>query len=93
MKNPEDISWLLANIKVLNNDGKRPTRRDIFRGCYDVWYCEQDMIDATEIPNRRLAEAKEQGLIEDFPNPRNENWLPHWKLTEAGEHYLNEHPY
>lgn len=93
MRNPEDVSWLLACIKVLTNDGKRTTRIDIFRGSYDVWGCEQDMMDAIEIPNRRLAEAKEQGLIEDFPDPRNEKWLPHWRLTDAGEAYLAEHPY
>jgi len=93
MKNPENISWLLMCIKVLTNDGKRTTRKDIFRGCYDVWSSEQDMKDAVEIPNLRLAEAKEQGFIKDFPDPKNDKWLPHWKLTQAGEAYLTEHPY
>ena len=91
MKNPDDINWLLARIKTMS--GTRTTRKDIFRGCYDVWSCEQDMMDAVEIPNRRLAEAKNLGLIEDFPDPRNEKWMPHWRLTEAGEAYLAEHLY
>ena len=63
--NPDDIEWLLKTIALLPRAPDYPptTQRNIFRGCYDCWLCEQDRIDAVEIPKRRLAEAEELGLI------------------------------
>jgi hypothetical protein len=81
----DEIFWLLMRVK----HERRPTRQNIFRGCYDVWSCEQDKIDSVEIPKLRLAEAESLGLI----CLEQHEWKPgkfveFYKLTNQGEEYL-----
>jgi hypothetical protein len=82
-----NIIWLLERIK----NESFPTRRNIFRGCYDVWCCEQDRIDAVKIPKQQLVEAESLGLIykkqHEWKPGKFEEWF---KLTPYGEQYLEE---
>jgi len=43
--------------------GDMPNRKNIWRGCYDVWYTEQDKIDAQTIPPRIMHELLVENLI------------------------------
>lgn len=40
-----------------------PTYRNIWAGCYDVWYDEKDRIAQREIPRYRTQQMIEKGLI------------------------------
>jgi hypothetical protein len=93
--NPGEVEWLLFKIQDLNQLFKkygvrRPIHQQIWAGSYDVWSCEQDKIDAIEIPKRRMREAEEAGLIKSEMKPYGKWQLPHWSLTEAGEAILKE---
>ena len=92
MQNPEEIIWLLKGIDIRTNLETGvirdvPTRRNIFRGCYDVWYCKQDEIDAVEIPKARLAEAMSLGLICGVGETYGETI---YGLTEKGKEILEK---
>jgi hypothetical protein len=80
--------WVLEKIESL--EGKSSGRKDIYRGSYDVWFCEQDQIDAFAMQEHQLTEAEKHGFIEQFPDPRNDKWACHWKLTESGKQLLSE---
>lgn len=92
--NPDEVEWLLLNIKYLDewsqtNPSHRPNRQNIWRGSYDVWTCEQDKIDAIEIPKRRMKEAEEAGLItseETLYRGKYKEIV--WKLTGLGRQRL-----
>lgn len=96
--NREDVKELLLNIKYLNeryNNGekRKPTHHSIWAGSYDVWSCEQDRIDAIEIPKARMKEAEEAGFIKnEIINTTYKNGKTFaetlWSLTELGEQYL-----
>jgi hypothetical protein len=43
--------------------GSMPDRKNIWRGCYDVWFTEQDRIDAQTIPPRIMQELLDTNLI------------------------------
>jgi len=80
---PDQI-WLLHRI-VWKTALGRPNQKNIFQGCYDVFYCEQDEIDAYEIPKRRLQEAEDLGLIERFSDKYTEKFNDSmWALTPKG---------
>jgi len=85
----EDTKWLLNRIQTLeekNSPGWWPTHRNIWMGCYDVWFCEQDRIDAINIPKARMEEAKAAGLIKT----RGKFNIPVWALTDLGKKLLKE---
>lgn len=82
----EDVYWMLKNISVL---GDKADRKTIFRGCYDVWFCEQDRIDSVEIPKQRLAAARDQGLIEEVDTGKKYP-AKIWRLTENGKKMLED---
>lgn len=92
----DDIKWLLERIQSLSNKSNPdtpshwPIHKNIWRGSYDVWSCDQDRIDAVEIPNARMREAEETGLIESKLVQWKKWDFTVWSLTEKGEQVLSE---
>lgn len=94
-----DNIFILSKIKRLENQQtgvKNPhyrwaTHRNIWAGSYDVWGCEQDKIDAVEIPNQRMKAAEEAKLIEseEKDGPGGYKKII-WKLTDLGEEFYEE---
>lgn len=91
----EDERWLLLTIKNLEDKksetpGNWPIHKNIWRGCYDVWFSEQDTIDAVEIPAARMKAAYESGLIlseeKTYKSQYNHKSYDFtvWHLTELG---------
>jgi hypothetical protein len=68
------------------------THKNIWSGSYDVWGCEQDIIDAREIPLARMKDTEEAGLIEseERESPCGRWKFEVWKLTEAGEKFYSQ---
>lgn len=92
MNSPEDIKWLLERVRAYQNDDRRPsTHRNIWAGSYDVWSCEQDRIDAVEIPKARMKEAQDRGLIESHIQTKGKYQFEVWKLTPQGEVFLESY--
>lgn len=92
---PDDVRWLLLKINELNeNFSKRkvywnlPTHRNIWRGSYDVWLCEQDKIDAVEIPKARMRQAEKDCLIASEQMTFGKYVYDVWRLTEHGKKTL-----
>jgi len=82
----EHVKWLLERIKYTIEERKWPaSKKNIFQGCYDVWYDEEDRKTQTEHMSNRLEEAKNLGLIIDEPM---KGWGSVWKITPLGEEYL-----
>lgn len=93
MNDPDGLSWILYRINMLTelNSPRRPiTHRNIWQGCYDVWSCEQDRIDAVEIPKLRMQEAEAAGLIKSETFDRVNYKETIWSLTELGKTQLTE---
>lgn len=99
MQTKEELCWILNRIKTVedrfkksNNPGWWSTHRNIWQGCYDVWFDEQDKIDSIEIPNNRMKEAENLGLIvsqeKTYPNTTYKTII--WEITESGEKMLFE---
>lgn len=90
---PDGMIWLLERVKWLNNldsDRRLPTHRNIWQGSYDVWFCEQDRIDAVEIPKARMKKAIDEGLIESENKTLGKYTFEIWKLTEKGKGLLGD---
>lgn len=90
MINPEDTEWLLLKIEALNSPHRPATYQNIWGGSYDVWSCEQDRIDAIEIPRARMKAAQDEGLIESSFVDRGRYKFTVWGLTPKGEERLKE---
>jgi|SRR6516225_3359085 hypothetical protein len=89
---PDEICDLLNRIKCLEELWEQkqtythlPIHKNIWRGSYDVWSCEQDRIDATEIPKARMKEAAELGYIESRIIKHGNYDYEVWALTESGK--------
>ena len=108
----EEEKWLIGKIKIMEESTKNlnsqgiiahadwPIHKHIWRGNYDVWSCDQDRINAIEIPRARMKAAEEDGLI-TTKGPLTEAQktfvakYPHttiWSLTELGEQRLHNTP-
>jgi hypothetical protein len=86
---PEDVQWLLLTIKNLWELPHRPpTHRNIWSGSYDVWSCEQDRIDAVEIPKARMKAAEDDGLIFSETRQKGKYKEIVWHLTDKGKQLL-----
>ncbi len=85
-----DINWLLNRINNLQNIPNRlPDHRTIWQGSYDVWHCEQDKIDAVEIPKARMKEAEDLGLIKSYKHEwKLGKFEVVWSLTESAKRFL-----
>lgn len=70
------------------------THKNIWQGSYDVWFCEQDRIDAVDIPKAQMKIAEEEGLIESemktWQGYSKEYKTEVWSVTERGEEFLNK---
>lgn len=94
--------WILEKIEVLEarsqRDNNSPrwgaTHKNIWQGCYDVIGCEQDRIDAIEIPKAQIKVAEEEGLIESeiktWQGKIKEYKMEVWSITELGKKFLKE---
>jgi hypothetical protein len=40
-----------------------PTYKNIWRGCYDIWFCQQDRIDGQEMMKFQTEKAEKAGFI------------------------------
>jgi len=92
---PDDVRWLLLTINNLNDSFARhgtyshlPIHKNIWRGSYDVWSCEQDKIGAVEIPKSRMKQAEEDGLIASEKKMFGKYTVDVWHLTELGKKTL-----
>ena len=86
--NDDVMLWLLNRIKWLNDlnsYSRLPTHRNIWSGSYDVWFCEQDRIDAVEIPKACMKKAVDDGLIESENKTLGKYTFEVWKLTDKGK--------
>ena len=63
-----------------------PTYKNIWRGSYDVWFCEQDRIDGQEMMKFQTERAEKAGFIK---SEMVDNLLV-WKLTEKGQDFIKE---
>jgi hypothetical protein len=102
MVDMDGVAWVLWKIESLNEitqeNAKRginsttwwPTHRNIWRGSYDVWCCEQDRIDSVEIPRRRMKEAEDGGYIKNETRKHNKYECVVWSLTESGKALLEQ---
>jgi hypothetical protein len=93
--NVDDVKWLLNKILYLEEQKNAhpsnwPTHRRIWLGCYDVWMCEQDRIDAVEIPKMRMKEAEEAGFIKNEIRKIGKFDSVVWTVTELGHDFLKE---
>ena len=85
--------WLLDRIQWLENTGspnRWPTHSNIWQGSYDVWSCEQDRIDAYEIPRKRMKDAEEAGYIKSEVRTRGRFNFVVWSLTDLGRECLKK---
>lgn len=87
----EGVKFILNRIKMLKERGPNwfPTHRNIWQGSYDVWFNEQDQIDAVEIPKARMKEAEEGGYIKS-EIVRGKYDMIVYSVTELGEKLLEE---
>jgi len=89
MINEEDV-WLLERIEFTDKIRKWPTtRKNIFQGCYDVWFHKDDQMIYRKIMEDRLTSAKDAGLIINSSGKDEINWTDSWSLTEKGREYLD----
>lgn len=74
MKINSELKDTLLRIKCLGDKfakrtpqlpclGDMPNHKNIWRGCYDVWYTEQDKIDAQTMPRKIMQELLDEHLI------------------------------
>ncbi len=95
------LEWILNRIEYLKSCPKRAhrenllrytvrdaTHQSIWQGSYDVWECEQDRIDAINIPLLRMKEAEEGGFIQKETIQKGKYIIPIWTLTELGKEFL-----
>lgn len=89
MKLREDLWWLLETINQCSQRWiGRTTKKDIFRGSYDVWFSPDDPKRYDEMMNHRLLEAKEMGLIVNESVSDIVLWKDNWYLTDLGRQEL-----
>jgi hypothetical protein len=83
--------WLLQRIDELQDKPNWPaTHKNIWQGSYDVWFSEQDRIDAYEIPKRRMASAVKQDLIQSSIKEVGKYKFEVWSLTEKGKQLIGK---
>lgn len=82
--------WEGDTLVSYDGPSRWPTHRNIWQGSYDVWFCEQDRIDAVEIPKAKMKAAEESGLIESELRTYNKYEYTVWKLTERGKSLLGD---
>lgn len=66
------------------------THRNIWQGSYDVWFSEQDKIDAVEIPKARMKACEDAGLIKSEVKHWKKWDYVVWSLTDKGHAMLEE---
>ena len=91
--NFEGIRWLLERVhafEMYDPDRRPATHRNIWAGSYDVWSCEQDRIDAQEIPKARMKYIEDNGFIESKTIQRGKYDEVVWSLTERGRDFLKK---
>ncbi len=92
MSTDEEL-WILRRIdflETLNSPRRLPTHRNIWSGSYDVWACEQDRIDAQDIPKARMDTAVKNMLIESRPHQVGKYTFDVWTLTERGKQLIGK---
>lgn len=90
----QDQKFILSRIKIWEKrnaiSGRPVTYRDIWQGCYDVWGCDQDRIDAIEIPKTQTEKAEALGLIQqEIVEWRGVKGIK-WSITKLGQKLLDE---
>jgi len=81
----DDFKWLLHRIQSLESMPNRPpTHSNIWQGSYDVWFCEQDRLDAVNIPRQRMKDAEDRGLIQSSKMQKGKFEYSVWSLTDLG---------
>ena len=93
MIDSESLMWLLTRIRDLEKMATHhrwPTHSNIWAGSYDVWMCEQDRIDAIEIPRSRIRDAEELGFIKSEIRTRGKYNFTVWTLTGHGKEYIDD---
>lgn len=88
---------ILSTIQALNELFSKyktysllPIHKNIWRGSYDVWSCEQDMIDSVEIPKSFMKRLKDEELITSRSMIFCNREIEVWSLTETGEKLIKE---
>lgn len=83
------LKWLLERIDSLAKFPNRlPTHRNIWQGSYDVWSCEQDKIDAVEIPKWNMQLAEREGFIKSEVKKQGNFEVVVWSLTKLGKAFI-----
>lgn len=83
--------WLLQRIDELQDNQKMPpTHKNIWQGSYDVWYSEQDRIDANVIPHARMLGAQKADLIQSGIKEVGKYKFEVWSLTEKGKQLIGK---
>jgi hypothetical protein len=93
MSDPNEVEWLLSRIDSLHNPLRpkmKATHRNIWAGSYDVWFCEQDRIDAVEIPKRRMQEALDAGFIVGAEELLGKYKATVYHLTDMGREHMRQ---
>ena len=82
--------WERSERNLPRSLGWRPTHKNIWQGCYDVWETEQDRIDSVNIPKWRMEEAEKNGYIFSKTIPLGKYEQVVWGLTEKGKRLYEE---
>ena len=85
-----DVLWLLEKIQWCIDRWGKSSKKDIFRGSYDVWSSEEDMKRQCQIPFDRLNCAKDLGLIINESGKDEWTTNENWNLTDKGKQYLKD---
>lgn len=93
MKNTDELEFIIQRIKNLEkktHPSNKPTHRNIWAGCYDVWCCEQDRVDARTIPLENMKRALDEGLIKGEEVKIGSYTTTVYSVTEIGEEFMRQ---